>query len=115
MTNAITAAGTVRLLGRDLSLVYDLDACDYLYDQGLDPFGDGFGTALAKRKPGLYAVFLYAGIRRDAPDVSLEQIRSLPVPEIMRAFTVALEAFGRQMAPEGGGENPPMAGDASPA
>ncbi len=115
MTNAITGAGTVRLMGRDLSLVYDLDACDYLYDQGLDPWGDGLSEALNKRKPGVYRAFLLAGLRREHPEIKAEELGKLRAPEIMRAFAGALKAFTAQMGGEDASANPLMAGGASPA
>jgi hypothetical protein len=115
---AITGASTVRLLGRDLSLVYDLDACDYLYDQGLDPWGPGLIERLKQAKPGHIAAFVYAGIKRGAPDVSMEQIRALPARDVMRAFGAALRSYLEQMGDgdkDGASGNPHNAGDPSPA
>jgi hypothetical protein len=116
MTTAkINGAKVFRLNGREYILVYDLDACDFLDSNGLDPWGTGFVEALKTAKPWspTLKLLLHAGLRRHHPEMTLEAIGKLRVGQVGRAMPVILDALNAQMTPdqEDSPAGPPAAGD----
>lgn len=96
-SDKITGAVVARAGGKDYRIVFDLDACDYLHDNGIDPWGEGFANMIERMKPKEIRLVIHAGLKRHHPDVTLEEIGRFRLGQFLGPIAAAYRA---QMSPD---------------